>query len=71
MSTRLFTLKEASERTRFSVAALRQAIKQEYGPGEKRLPYLAAKKGRPRGPGHEFLIPEDALAEFIDQLPDA
>ncbi|WP_406711023.1 hypothetical protein QEV68_10690 [Trueperella pyogenes] len=69
--SRLFTLKQASERTHFSVGALRKAIRQNYAPGEPRLPYLAAKKGRARGTGSEYLIPEDALNDFINQLPDA
>lgn len=70
-NTRLFTLEQAAERTGLGVKTLRRAIRQDYQPGEQPMPRLAAKRGLPRGRGHQYLIPEDALAEFIDQLPDA
>lgn len=71
MSTRLFTVKEVSQRTGFSVPALKQAIRQDYDHGQERLPRLAAKQARARGNGIEYRIPEEALANFIDALPDA
>ena len=71
MSTRLFTITDVAERTGFSVRALKKAIRQDYAPGQDRLPRLGAKRGRRNANGYQYLIPEDALAEFIDALPDA
>lgn len=71
MSTRLFTVAEVAERTGFSPRTIKQAIRQDYKPGQERLPRLAAKQGRRNANGYQYLVPEDALADFIDALPDA
>lgn len=71
MSTRVFSLAEASERLAIPIPTLKKIIAQDYEPGEYQYPPLAAKRGRPRGRGYDYLIPEDALADFINLLPDA
>ncbi|MGV9181840.1 hypothetical protein [Arcanobacterium canis] len=72
MSTRLFDLAEVIERTHLSRPVILRAIRQDYSPGEeRRWPRLKAKAGPGVGNGVKYLIPEDALAEFIDQLKDA
>lgn len=71
MSTRVFSLAEASERLAIPIPTLKKIIAQGYEPGEYQYPPLAAKRGRPRGRGYDYLIPEDALADFINLLPDA
>lgn len=70
MSTRLLSVKETAARLHISESAVRKAIRQDFEAGEERLPRLPAKAGSRRGYGIEFLVPEDALADFIDQLPD-
>lgn len=71
MSLRLYTLKEVAQRTGFGVNTLKRAIKQDYQQGERQLPRLAAKQGQWRAHGPQYMIPEDALADFINNLPDA
>lgn len=71
LNTRLYSVADVAERTGLSIKAVKQAIEQNYLPGEERLPRLVAKQGRRRGVGREYRITPVALNDFINALPDA
>lgn len=71
LNTCLFSVADVAKRTGFSIKAIKQAIEQNYAPGEEHLPRLDAKQGRRRGVGREYLITPSALNDFINALPDA